>query len=52
MIGSLLQSANTSAPPKKQANYYQNKLMFEHSLIGAITFLNESKGEQSWTLAL
>ena len=41
-----------SAPPKKQANYYQNKLMFEHSLIGAITFLNESKGEQSWTLAL
>ena len=25
--------------------------MFEHSLIGAITFLNESKGEQTWTLA-
>ena len=24
--------------------------MFEHSLIGAITFLNESKGEQSWRL--
>ena len=36
----------TSAPPKKQANYYQNKLMFEHSLIGAITFFTQTKGEQ------
>jgi len=28
-------------------NYYENKLMFEDFLIGAMTFLNGSKGEQS-----
>jgi hypothetical protein len=40
-------AAAISTKEQSISNYYQNKLMFLRSLIGAMTFLNGTKGEQS-----